>query len=359
MRIHEIDRSKLLPHDKAFNCAVDSKRRMLYRIEEHKDDCWAKLAICQLGPDWQPMVGTNSLLNLPRPHAHSNLAEDPRWIDERHFSFISATLSPHGHVATQGIGTLTGWTEFPSIRHNHNWAFDGRPVFASEKNWTFWNDKIVYSINPLIVFDHNSEMLAHSQGTINWPHGFMSGSTPLIPYGDKLLGMFHSFKHDAERRRHYVTGWYVIDPVKWRLTGISKEPVLIAQDGPEDLRPHDQQWKPNVVFPCGLIESGDEFAVSYGWQDSRCRIAFFSKAEVAESIVPVTEHFIQKEQLNDPYVTPPAGFDVEIKGKKIHARSWPKLLTQARVLGIPVQDLHDQLAPRVPKEERKVVWAKE
>lgn len=340
---------------------------MAYRIEEHRDDCWAKVAICELDKEWQPVQATNRLLNIPRPVPHSNLLEDPRLYDEDGalmLSFIAATVGPYGHVATQGKCYLhpealeaSGFF-YPDLGNNRNYAFNGCQNYASEKNWTFHDELIVYRLNPLSVYE-GSRLISQSRPAIDWKHGNLSGSTPLVPFEGKLLGMFHSFQHDHAMRRHYHTGWYVLDPLNWRMTAISQNPVLSAQDGSGDIRPPNQQWRPNVVFPCGLIDSGDELALSYGWQDSTCCISFFSKDEVLSNLTQVKGQMIQKEALNDPYVTIPLGFDCEVRGHKLHARSWPKLLVQARNLGIQEQELHDQLVRRVRPEERKLVWANE
>lgn len=373
MEILDIDRGRLLPHDKAFNCSIAQfrgKTLMAYRIEEHKDDAWAKIAICELGRDWQPIKQTNRMLNIRRPHPHSNLLEDPRLYvsgDRLSLSFIAATVGPTGHVATQGFtflepDTYRPWgEEFPQIGNNLNFAFDGRMMFNSEKNWTFHGDDIIYSLNPLVVRSPGSEN--RTMATIPWDHGRLSGSTQLIEWEGKLLGMFHSFVHKLDKnhpggmRRHYATGWYVIDPATWRMVAISKEPVLIAVEDGHDLRPQSQEWKPNVVFPCGLMDLGDKLVVSYGWQDSVCRLAFIPHEEVERNLIPITEHFIQKQVLNDPYVTPVGGFDCEVEGKKFHARSWNKLVIQTRPLGIKEQQLHDAIVPRIPESQRKTIWA--
>lgn len=367
MRIHEIDRDKLIPHDKAFNPSIirwQDKTLMAYRVEYSKNDSWAKLAICELDENWQPIPKTNQYLDIPRPHPHSGLFEDPRlfiWGASLGLSFIAATLSERGHVACQGVaklkdGALTG-INYPVQGNNHNFAFDGREDYRIEKNWIFGCGDVVYSLNPLIV--HLITGHARSLADLHYPGGRLSGSTPLVPYGDNLIGMFHNFTHGHENRRNYTAGWYVIDPKTWRMVAISKEPFMVAQDGPEDLRPATQQWRPNVIFPCGLIDLGDEFAVSYGWQDSRCRIAFCSKEEVAANLIPVTKHFVEKKRLLDPYQGIAGGFVIEHNGQRFQGRTWNRLKQQTDAMGIPVQVLHDQLVPKVPQEMTKIEWVED
>jgi predicted GH43/DUF377 family glycosyl hydrolase len=343
---------------------------MAYRVEWSGNDSWAKLAICELDGDWQPIVETNRYLDIPRPHPHSGLAEDPRLIVRQgylYLTFVSATLSDRGHVACQGVTLLDELRpNFPTIGTNHNFAFDGRDDYRIEKNWILLEDHWLYLIDPLTIYKAGSnELVSKSGSNINWPHGRPSGSTNLVPYGDKLIGMFHSFEHRDDlshaggTRRHYVAGWYVVDSVRWRVVAFSKEPFMRAEDGHEDLRPADQQWKPNVIFPCGLIDLGDEFAVSYGWQDSRCRIMFCSKEEVTANLVPVTKHFIERRVLQDPYQGLPGGFQYNHEGRQFSAKSWNRLKMQTDPLGIHVDRLHEQNAARVPIEMTKMAWVEE
>lgn len=381
MKVIDIDRDRLIRHDRAMNASVvihEGKRIMAYRVENHKLDSWAKLAICELDEDWQPIQDTNRLLSIDSPSSHTNLFEDPRLFvsyGKLFMSYIAATVGPVGHVACQGLcGIIQGGngfraepaTVYPPFGHNHNYAYNGSGDMKGEKNWTFLyhaSDAVcLYALNPLTVFRMDMPTgkctgISSTLAVVEWPYGNLSGSTPLIEWNGKLLGMFHSFVHDDKKRRHYYAGWYMIDPTTWKIVALSKEPVLSAGDDINlDLRPLNQVWRPNVVFPCGLVDLGSGVLVSYGWQDARIKLAFIDKSDIELNIKPVKSHYVRKEIINDPWRMIPGGFDCTINGRNFHSRTWPSLVRQAWSHGISEDQLHQALLPRVPKHRRRLEW---
>ena len=53
----------------------------------------------------------------------------------------------------------------------------------------------------------------------------------------------------------------------FRVLQISREPILYGSPWEKDKVFH---WKPNVVFPGGVIKYGDGYLLSIGVNDSRC-----------------------------------------------------------------------------------------
>src|ERR1700744_728095 len=154
MIIHKIDRSLLLKHDMAFNpsiCRHEGKLFMAYRLEDRSSDSWSKIAICELNEEWQPILETNSILDIPKPREGTNLFEDPRLyrsvIDNKlMLSFIAARLEGSRHVACQGFILLDDLKKedpiYPNLGNNLNCAFssNSRNLFESEKNWVLLSE---------------------------------------------------------------------------------------------------------------------------------------------------------------------------------------------------------------------------
>jgi predicted GH43/DUF377 family glycosyl hydrolase len=369
VRLHKIDSTRLSPGSMHFNagvCLWRDKRVMAYRLEDRTSPRWAQIAMCELDADWQPIAETNKIIQIPEPAPGTNYFEDPRLYpdgDKLRMSFIAARYSGKQHVACQGFASLNENLEienlsYPEIGTNRNYASCGDPhLTQSEKNWTLLPDLegVLYQINPLMIY-RNGQMSNQSKSAINWLHGELSGSSPLIPWGEDFLGCFHSFFCAPDGQRSYSAGWYVLDHAHERILSYSKSPILVGEYDADEKRPFGSAWVPRAVFPCGLIDLGDDVALSYGWLDSTCRLGFFSREEIAESLTPVTKWYKQKEVLHNPWCGIPGGFKVKVGNVDINARNWPTAVRLAQQRGVNHNDLMDALCLRVPKEYKRVDW---
>lgn len=372
MRVHKIDSSRLLPGLCHFNpsiCLWMGKRMMAYRLEDRNAHSWSQIVICELDEEWQPISETNRIIPIPNPVSGTNLFEDPRLYvfgEELAMTFIAATFDEAQHVAAQGICTLSPDLElrketihYLDIGNNRNYASTGnKSRLKGEKNWTLlpmdWIDGIIYTLNPLRIEPPITSRTTKAE--TNWNHGFMSGSTPLISWDNGMyLGCFHSFTYNGKHRQYHA-GWYVIDFNRNRIFSNSRIPILTGEIDEDDRRPPGSKWTPRAVFPCGLIDLGDEVAMSYGWLDSTCRIGFFSKDEISASLVPVKKWLEMREVIANPWGGIPGGFSCTVKDKYLRAKTWPSLTREAHHHGVDLRDVHEVLCARVPKEYKKIDW---
>jgi predicted GH43/DUF377 family glycosyl hydrolase len=110
-----------------------------------------------------------------------------------------------------------------------------------------------------------------------WEFGAIRGGV-VIPWKGNLLRIFHS-RRDGEfsnpRHRYYV-GWLVMKKEPpFEILEMCKEP-LFAGSELDTLDPMDRnnclQYKKNVAFPGGAIESNGNILVSVGINDGQCAI---------------------------------------------------------------------------------------
>jgi beta-1,4-mannooligosaccharide/beta-1,4-mannosyl-N-acetylglucosamine phosphorylase len=104
------------------------------------------------------------------------------------------------------------------------------------------------------------------------------------------LAIFHAVDTDPERCpsgwegtwvKRYTAGAMLLDlDEPSRLIGISGEPILVPQEPYEITK----GFRPNVVFPTGLVIDGDECRVYYGAADSFICLACGSTAEVLGAV---------------------------------------------------------------------------
>lgn len=344
---------------------------MAYRVEDRsgKLPSWSQIAMCELDSDWSPKPETNRIVELPCPYPGTNLFEDPRIYPMEgggiKLTFIAARFNGRQHVAAQGIALvdpdfkIVSDIRYPGMGNNANHATCGNHNLAGEKNWTLLDDEYIYSINPIRVYNQDGKQIYGSLAQFDWPYGAMSGSTPMISWGDNLyLGCFHSFIITGCHRQYHA-GWYIFDREHGRMTHFSKEPFLSGYIDEDEKRPQGSGWTPRAVFPCGLIRDKDEIVLSYGWLDSTCRLGFFSVEEITDSLKPVEKWKLERLVINDPWGGIPGKYKGIIKGKAIDCTSWPKAQQWAKANKLTEQDLHDYFCKKIPTNYVRREWVDE
>lgn len=370
MRLHKIDSALLCPGQMQFNnsvCVWRGKRLMAYRLENRTSKSWAQIAICELDENWQPITGTNKILEIPVPCHGSNLFEDPRLYvsgDKLSLTFITARFDGKRHVACQCISHDFNPANnrvrylIHNIGNNINYAAVGdASKLSGEKNWTLLPDLagIIYQLNPLIVY-RNEQKVSQTKADTSWVLGRWSGSTPLIAWQDNWLGCFHSFNYGNDGHRSYYAGWYILSKDEKCILGYSRTPILEGKYDEDEKRPFGSNWIPRAVFPCGLIDLGEEIALSYGWLDSTCRMAFFTRTEITANLTPVSKWYEYREVLHNPWGGIPGGFGCKIGEVEIKARNWPMAVRKAREKQISENELMRVLCLRVPSQYKSFSW---
>lgn len=147
-----------------------------------------------------------------------------------------------------------------------------------EKNWqSFEHDDTLYSVytvRPHVILKHDgerAEQVASTPCPIKLTCALRGGAPP-VRIGDE----YYHFFHTQERKElvHYGLGVYTFDAVPPFAIRRRCDQILFTTGD----RIHG--YGNLCMFPCGAIRRGDEWAISYGWQDRECRIAFFDAAEI-------------------------------------------------------------------------------
>lgn len=320
MKIIEIPIDGLFTNWKAYNCSIVEcygKTWLLYRFEKPYGDFNTEIAITELDSNFQPIHGTSSKLDVVRFGSKVTTFDDPRaFVYEGNllFTYVCGTLLP---LRQSGYGwsnhlCIASWKEgritkqwLPDFGKNINVSTGKNSLFASEKNWSpfIYNKNIhfVYQINPLTVIEMDivdgscrqvGASTSFNQNFWSKKYGnFLGGGTPFLPYGDEYISFFHAFTDNKKKEansRNYNFGLVAISNKEpFKVTRISKEPLMIAKPDPKkDLR-GNSPWLPVCVYPCGFIMRNNKFYVSYGWGDCRCEMAEFSWKEIEKNLVKV------------------------------------------------------------------------
>lgn len=318
MRIIDIPNEALLGARHCYNPSIiehNDEIYMFYRylIGRYETD----IALCQLDHTFKVIPNSNRKLKLTRMVSSNATVDDPRAF---HIGKDLYLMTCQGHLLNADWSWTTsivfnkifqlqnntphlGQNIVVNFGKNINKASKVNTKGAAEKNWTpfsgFGGLRFLYTINPLVVVDYDSkedQAKEISRTEVNldfWKWGdFLAGSTPLIRYKGEWLGFFHSYlnEQDFNRRRYFVGAFTINEHPPYKITRISREPIMRAEmDYDHDLRWAEQGWLPNVVFPCGLIKRDDRFYMSYGWQDCRCKIAEIEEEELNKNLKEIKE----------------------------------------------------------------------
>lgn len=319
MRVIDIPQDTLLG-ELAYNPTLfeeNGKVYMVYRFHASKTEYLTDLAVVELDNSFIPRADTNKRLKLTRQSPNITTVDDPRafvWNGRNVIVHAQGFLS-HGPrnewswCSCQAVASITPKGEsqefwFPEYGNNANQSSNRGDLIACEKNWSpipLGKDGMtfVYMINPLTVieFDPKSKTVKEISKVekIALPHwkwgNFIAGGTQLIRKGGEYVGIFHSFIDNMKNmpnRRTYFAGFYAISATApHRITRMSKFPLLSATPNESmDIR-INSQWKPNVIFPCGILERSGKVYISCGWQDCTCQIIETEWSELEKDVISV------------------------------------------------------------------------
>ena len=319
IRIKSIPNNLFVSNKKVFNCGIidyHGATKLLYRYELPYGDYNTEIGICDLDDFYQPKNNTNFKVNIIRHNSRVTTFDDPRPFvlnEELYFTFAQGMVVPFEHYngwcCSIGLAKIRGNNVsipvIPKYGVNVNASSIGNTTsYSQEKNWMPLIHKntlyFVYKINPLTIIECDPvsgdcrEVCKDIEYDLTfWREGdFFGGGTPFIYYDEKYYSFFHTFtleKPGTPSARRYHVGLIALDE-KFRICEISSKPIMSAEmDEGHDLRPLQNWWRPNVIFPCGLvmrkIENRDFFVMSYGWQDCRCKIAEIPVSEARRGMV--------------------------------------------------------------------------
>lgn len=226
-----------------------------------------KLGIVELDDNMQPIKKTNKLLDL-----HSNFVgyhvEDPRLFENNGDLMLAYTDGYEMALANLTKNT----SEYLKKPQTNVLDHDGR-----EKNWTpfSYNNKVhfVYHTAPNHIVVDLENNIYIEKNPIKYKYGQIRGGTPAYNMGDYYLTFFHSAlpMNSHKWGRIYFVGAYTFEnKPPFKPIAYTPEPLLMGEFFDMGiLRPSNLVF---VVFPCGAIYDGNNWKVSFGYQDYENRI---------------------------------------------------------------------------------------
>jgi len=177
--------------------------------------------------------------------------------------------------------TERGWT----ISGQWQVQFGKNDGSAMEKNWCFWeNDNrlfcIYQSIPEQIVLDVEGykRTAEYKSEFPHWKWGEVKGGVMAGFHKGKLLRFFHSTldnEASPDRRRYYIGAALMEPKPPFETIALSSEPIARGSETC-DLTQAElgtcTHYKPQVIFPGGVVRQGDNWLLSVGLNDAESAI---------------------------------------------------------------------------------------
>lgn len=344
MRTIEIPNELLVPAgQKAWNpgmAEINGQIFMTYRYEPRPNRWPSDLGlVCLNGKTFEVIEGTNRKLKMIRASTKVQTIDDARvigWNGKMYLIHAQGMLNEGGKWASSVcLSQLSNSGQCNSLHvipygDNINLCNSGKDI-VTEKNWSpfvFGHElRFLYLINPLtvIAWDGRRHREVSKQNPVEipwWKWGnFLAGGTPLVKKGDEYIGICHTFTHEdpnrPEHRRYYGAPYAMSASEPHHLTRFASEPLMYGEfNESRDLRPDKSRWRPNVVYPMGLVDRGEHAYISYGWQDCRCEILEVNWAEINKLLTPVKSGTIVPVPTSQRAKAIPEQSPVEFKPKQ-------------------------------------------
>lgn len=152
------------------------------------------------------------------------------------------------------------------------------PFEHEEKLWCYYRS--TEATQAFIKFDGGGVKETVESRPLPWNYGPIHGGAITRKPDGKLLFFFNSRTGGNDRTLHrYHVGCAELDgKPPFPMLRISNKPILYGQEG-YNLNGH-KWFKPNVCFCAGAIMDNGRILLSYGWNDSQCRIAVLKESEL-------------------------------------------------------------------------------
>lgn len=247
---------------------------LAYRSEP-EDFRVSELVLAELDGDRQ--VLRNQRLKVPGVEAGCSL-EDPRLFWFAGNLFIAFSIARYG--LEDGWKCVQAYARLEKKGRNWSMARVMVPKYGAndwsskEKNWTFFEAegalRCIYDMNAAgwVVLELDGEEVVQEwrHPAIDWSWGRMSGGTPAVAWGERLLTVFHSWQPHQGRSRLYHMAYVALESnAPHTPTLISARPIMTAM--PRWGQPEGERWAPLCVFPGGLELDGNQALVAYGRND--------------------------------------------------------------------------------------------
>lgn len=290
--------------------AVEGGYAMCYRVvEDGSDHRW--LATCRLDANFKVVPGTVTALS-----DHLDFAER-KTLGERSLSWHA---DPRYFVLKGRI--YLSWNDGGNRPHNNQFLVEmtpdglmpagkARTMSCSprrqiEKNWMLFeaNGEVyaVYSIAPLSVLKFDFSQPDRLDGKVvsltGWStayeefFGVLRGSAQPLRMGDSFLTLAHSSFKTPSGRVYCACFYSFSAGAPFRVQAASQQPFELPNPrGTTFQFPQLNAEVSEVVYPCGVVATGDRLVISYGINDECCAVTSVPLQAVKEAMEPVSASF--------------------------------------------------------------------
>lgn len=244
-----------------FNCSsLNSKT--IFRKEYNVDK---KILLSDVVDD-----DDNTLLKHYNDEDYYYSFEDARWIDEDNISVSVAKYDKNDVTRLEKV-----LYKKYNIKTKKFYHFITQRAYF-EKNWQFYDNNIIYHINPYIIFDENEDELFKKN--INWDpwinmYGYPGLSTNVFDVDDEKYILYHSYINKGPRILKYYVGILKLND-DFKPIGYCLSPLLESNRNLSDENLLNDLWnwritdhlyaaKYEIIFPMN-IQVGSVYLDIYG-----------------------------------------------------------------------------------------------
>lgn len=279
-------RSELLPSFQ-YNPSIlrdQGKLWMTYRYHPDPTNPVTRLGLAQLHPE------TFEVISATPMEIEGPAQDDGRlfsyqgeiwmsWVEALTYTLPVRSVMKYGRVVMQFDHTGKKFGTIDRVYQPSVGANDGT---SAQKNWVFfeWSECLfcVYKSAPkyeIMQMQGDTNVHSYHSDGIHWPYGDIRGGN-IVPWGDKLLRFFHSRLENemfGPRHRYFVGALTMEAKPPFKVLSVAKKPILYGCEV-DDLTSSDRKnvpfYNPNVVFPCGAVESPGGWMISVGVNHAQC-----------------------------------------------------------------------------------------
>ena len=207
--------------------------------------------------------------------------EDPRFFE----------LSGKLHISFTGYNGATTdvlYAELDDSLHvKHLWKPNLAGRRRGEKNWGFFEGAdglcAVYTIVPHVVAKVDGDWITRAfivNSPMHWMGGEHRGGASPVRIGDEFYSFFHgTLLLPGDVTHTYTCGVYTFDAKPpYAPLRFAKTPVIW---------PRERIVPKSIVFPCGAMRHGDDWLISYGYQDSSVEILRIKQSIIEAALVAI------------------------------------------------------------------------
>jgi predicted GH43/DUF377 family glycosyl hydrolase len=299
----------------------DGRLWMSYRFHLMTASGRCKTAICQLDESTLQPCAPSQMLDLPETNGDEHM-EDARLFTFKGQPYVSYTemtgyrpgvdfkcVMKYARVSLRGNRWKVHETFLPRYGRN-DWK-------SKEKNWIFFEEDgrlyTLYQTDPdhrVLELDGEKVIREYVSARPVWEWGTIRGGTPPVRLRDgTMLAIFHSSlptEKPPAYVRYFAGAYRLSGKPPFQVLGISPRPILSAseEDGHKVDPRYIDGWKPYVVFPCGLVDAGQNYLVSFGindWQSAIARLPVDSIDLVAADGSEVRPRYFMRANGSVPF----------------------------------------------------------